>query len=100
MSTRLAGQYCSIVLFISLKPTPGDIVLDISTIGGFKRNMMRSAGSVQESRERHYRKLKESCGKSDIRWRIANIVVRTAHEKQSAIFLEGWSRPPSRIFPN
>jgi len=34
------------------------------------------------------RKLKERKKKSDIRWKIANIVVRTAHEKQHAIVLE------------
>ena len=34
------------------------------------------------------RKLKERKKKSDIKWKIANIVVRTAHEKQHAIVLE------------
>ncbi len=45
-------------------------------------------GSSSRVKRKVLRKLKERKKKSDIKWKIANIVVRTAHEKQHAIVLE------------
>jgi len=40
-------------------------------------------------------KLKERCRKEDIRWKIANIVVRTAYERQHVIILEKLGKKPA-----
>ncbi len=41
------------------------------------------------------RKIKERRKKSDIKWKVANIIVRTAYEKQYAIVLEDLGRKPA-----
>jgi len=43
------------------------------------------------------RKLKERKKKHDIRWKIANIIVKTAYEKQYSIVLERLSKKPANI---
>ena len=43
------------------------------------------------------KKLKEKKRKSDIRWKIVNIIVRTAYERQYAIVLEKLGKKPERI---
>ncbi len=45
-------------------------------------------GKKSRAKRKILRKLKEGKKKHDIRWKIANIVVRTAYEKQYAIILE------------
>lgn len=52
-------------------------------------------GASSRVKKKVLRKLKEKKKKSDIRWKIANIVVRTAHEKQSAIALEKLGKKPA-----
>ena|GEM_PF-5878238 len=42
------------------------------------------------------RKLKEKRKKSDLRWKLANIIVRVAKEKRYAIVLEGLGKNPAR----
>ncbi len=42
------------------------------------------------------RKLKERKKKNDIRWKIANIIVRTAYEKRCAIVLEKLGKKPAQ----
>jgi len=41
------------------------------------------------------RKLKEGKKKHDIKWKIASLIVRTAHEKQCAVVLEKLGRKPA-----
>jgi len=47
-------------------------------------------------KRRVLRKLKESKRKNDLRWKLANIVVRVAKEKQYAIVLEKLGRNPAK----
>jgi len=46
------------------------------------------------------RKLKESKRKNDLRWKLANIIVRAAREKQYAIVLEKLGKNPAREMIN
>jgi len=48
----------------------------------------RLYGKKSRIKRRIMKKLKERKKKSDIKWKIANIIVRVAHEKQYAIVLE------------
>ncbi len=61
---------------------------------------------IQEKYDKHYgvksrikrkvmRKLKERKKKNDTKWKIANIIVRTAYEKQYAIVLEKLGKKPA-----
>jgi len=45
-------------------------------------------GVKSRAKRKILRKLKEKCKKDDIRWKIANIVVRVAYEKEYAVILE------------
>jgi IS605 OrfB family transposase len=47
-----------------------------------------------------FRKLKESRKKSDLKWKLANIVVRVAREKQYAVILEELGEEPAREMIN
>ena len=47
-----------------------------------------------------FRKLKERRKKSDLKWKLANIVVRTAKEKQYAIVLERLGKNPAKEMIN
>jgi len=49
-------------------------------------------GKKSKAKRKVMRKLKERKKKNDIRWKIANIIVRTAYEKQYAIVLEKLSK--------
>jgi len=46
-------------------------------------------------KKRVLRKLKERKRKQDIRWKIANIIIRTAYERQYATVLEKLGRIPA-----
>jgi len=56
----------------------------------------RLYGVNSKIKKRAFRKLRESERKSDLRWKLANIVVRVAREKQYAIVLERLGRNPAR----
>jgi IS605 OrfB family transposase len=51
-------------------------------------------------KRRIFRKLKERRKKSDLRWKLANIVVRVAREKQYAIVLEKLGKNPAKEMIN
>jgi len=51
-------------------------------------------------KRRIFRKLKERRKKSDLRWKLANIVVRVAREKQYAVVLEELGEEPAREMIN
>jgi len=51
-------------------------------------------------KRRIFRKLKERKRKSDLRWKLANIVVRVAREKQYAVVLEELGEEPAREMIN
>ena len=51
-------------------------------------------------KRRIFRKLKESRKKSDLKWKLANIVVRVAREKQYAVVLEELGGEPAREMIN
>jgi IS605 OrfB family transposase len=51
-------------------------------------------------KRRIFRKLKERRRKSDLRWKLANIVVRVAREKQYAIVLEKLGKNPAKEMIN
>jgi len=52
-------------------------------------------GVNSRAKRKILRKLKERCKKEDIRWKIANMVVRTAYEKRYAIILEKLGKRPA-----
>ncbi len=52
-------------------------------------------GVKSRVKKKAMRKLGERGKKNDIRWKIANIIVRTAYEKQYAIVLEDLGRKPA-----
>jgi IS605 OrfB family transposase len=51
-------------------------------------------------KRRIFRKLKERWKKSDLKWKLANIIVRVAREKQYAIVLEELGEEPAREMIN
>jgi len=51
-------------------------------------------------KRRIFRKLKERRKKSDLKWKLANIVVRVAREKQYAVILEELGEEPAREMTN
>ncbi len=52
-------------------------------------------GKKSRIKKKAMRKLKEKKKKLDIRWKIANIIVRSAYEKQYAIILEKLGKKPA-----
>jgi len=52
----------------------------------------RVYGVKSRVKRKIFRKLKERCKKEDIRWKIANIIVRTAYERQYAVVLEKFGK--------
>ncbi len=91
--------------YITGDPFPRVPVLPATTISTEKLVLgyhYRRKG-IQEKCDKHYgrksrikrkamRKLKERKKKLDIRWKIANIIVKTAHERRYSIVLEGLVR--------
>ena len=57
-------------------------------------------GASCRVKRRIFRKLKERKRKSDLRWKLANIVVRVAWEKQYAIVLEKLGEEPAKEMIN
>ncbi len=53
-------------------------------------------GKMSRVKKKVLRKLKERRKKSDTKWKIANIVVRTAYEKRYAIVLERLGKKPAQ----
>jgi putative transposase len=51
-------------------------------------------------KRRIFRKLKERRKKSDLKWKLANIIVRVAREKQYAVILEELGEEPAREMIN
>nr|MDO8062135.1 transposase [Candidatus Freyrarchaeum guaymaensis] len=52
-------------------------------------------GKKSRIKKRVLKKLKEGKKKHDIKWKIASLIVRTAHEKQCAVVLEKLGRKPA-----
>jgi len=52
-------------------------------------------GKRSRIKKKVLRKLKEKKKKNDIKWKIANLIVRTAHERQYAIVLEKLGKKPA-----
>lgn len=52
-------------------------------------------GVTSRIKRRIMRRLKERKRKDDVRWKIANIIVRFAHEKRYAIILEKLGKKPA-----
>jgi len=57
-------------------------------------------GASCRVKRRVLRKLKEKSKKSDLKWKLANIVVRVAREKQYAIVLERLGENPAKEMIN
>jgi len=55
----------------------------------------RVYGVKSRAKRKIMRKLRERCKKDDIRWKIANIVVRAAYEKRYAVILEKLGKKPA-----
>ena len=62
--------------------------------------MTSSTGLTVGLREKIFRKLKERKKKSDLKWKLANIVVKAAREKQYAIVLERLGENPAKEMIN
>jgi len=52
-------------------------------------------GKRSRAKRKILRKLKERYKKNDVKWKVANIIVRTAYEKQYAIVLEDLGEKPA-----
>jgi len=63
-----------------------------------KYNILYGANS--RIKKKVFRRLKERKKKNDLRWKLANIIVRVAVEKQYAIVLERLGRNPAREMIN
>jgi len=57
-------------------------------------------GARCRAKTKIFRKLKEGKRKSDLRWKLANIIVRTARERQYAVVLEKLGKNPAREMIN
>ena len=62
---------------------------------GIQERYVKLYGKKSRIKRKTMRKLKERKKKLDIRWKIANIIVKTAYEKRYSIVLEKLSKKPA-----
>jgi len=67
---------------------------------GVQKKYDKLCGTKCRTKRKIFRKLKERRRKSDLRWKLANIVVRLAKEKRYAIVLEKLGKNPAREMIN
>jgi len=65
-----------------------------------KKRIQEKHSTNFRAKKKAFRKLKEGERKNDLRWKLANIVVRVAREKQYAIVLERLGKNPAREMIN
>ena len=65
-----------------------------------RKRIQEKYGANSRSARKVMRKLKERKKKNDLRWKLANIIVRVARERQYAVVLERLGRNPAREMIN